>query len=211
MKNLSTILIVLIVLSGVGLGVAFFVVKNKEKAPPTPTPKDSSNQPTESESKSLDQPKFPKEMQSNISVPHVDTVNREFEYSLNYLGIPHKGKFKEGVINPFVLRKSFGTFVVRQRAPEMKTVKVPKDKRNKITGNVTNKGGATKGDKMTGNVTNKGGATQFIEVQVRQASNWVDLEIRNKKNYLIHSLAVNLATGAKIGGIHADPDLWDGD
>lgn len=201
MKNLTSILIVLIVLSGIGLGVTFFVLKNKKKPTPTPsTPQPIDPAPTEPKPPS-NKNELPLELQANIEAPFVDTVNRSFEYTMNYLGIQHKGEFKEGGINPFVLQKSFGTFVVRQRPPEMETVKVPRDKNNKMTGGTT----TTKGDKMSG------GTTEYIEVKIPKPSNVVDLEIRTKGNHIVRSLAVNLATGVKIGGIHADPNQNDGD
>lgn len=207
MKNLTIVLIVLIVLSGVGFGVAFFVIKNRNKNKENQvldTTKEASGQPTESNSLEkasvIDQP-----IPSDISIPHVDSLNRRFEFSMNYSGIQHKGEFIEGIaIAPFI-KKSFGTFRVKQRAPEMETVKVPKDQ--KIRGGSI----STKGEKVRGEtaVTTKGGATQLIEVQIPKPSDWVDLEIRDNENRLLHGLSVNLATGATIGALASTE--WDGD
>lgn len=197
MKNLTTVLIVLIVLSGLGLGVAFFVLRNKKEDQEPQLP-NSTKQTTESST--LNKPSgVNKSIPSDISIPHIDTLNRRFEFSMNYLGIQHKGEFIEGVaIAPFI-KKSFGTFRIRQRASEMKKVQVPKDKNDKIRGGSS----PTKGDKIKGNVT------QFITVEVLTPSDWVDLEIRDHKNRLLNGLSVNLATGATIGAVPSTE--WDGD
>jgi hypothetical protein len=190
MKNLNTLLIVLIVLSGLGFGLAFFVLKKKKKSEVEPiqsTTKETDNTPTELPSLGQNLAIDPSRL-SDISIPHVDTLNRRFEFSMNYSGIAHKGEFIEGKTYPPFIKKSFGTFRIQQRAPEVKIITISND--DKI------RGGAT-------SITNKGGATASMDVPIPKYSDWVDLEIRDTKNTLLNALAVNLATGATIGTLTA--------
>lgn len=175
MKNLSTILIALIVLSGLGLGVTFFVLKSKKEETPSPSvPKDTSTETTlHKPLTNVNTTQLPAPLQSDISVTYVDTLNRKFDYSMNYSGINHVGEFSEaGGIIPFV-KKSFGTFRIRQRAPKMTTKKVFNPKA-------------------------RGNEPKEIEIRVQTPSDWVDLEIRDNQNRALNTLAVNLATGEQI-------------
>jgi len=161
MKNINTILIVLIVLSGLGFSLAFFVIKKKKEEENSDTTKET-NQPTESNP--LDEnSEVDSSIPSDISILHLDTLNRRFEFSMSYSGIQHKGEFIEGATNlPFV-RKSFGIFRIAQRSPVMKTIRVPKD------GNVS--GERTKGSAAVG--LTGGTATEIIEVEIPTPSDWV--------------------------------------
>lgn len=208
--------VVLILATG---GIAFFVKKqlDKKKAKskeqePTPTVEEPATKPRE-----IEKPKQVLEIDANIHIEAIDTTARTFGYGMTYNGIAISGVFKDGD-KDLKIPKSFGSFVIEQRMPDV-TILAPIKR-----GATTTKGGAT----QTGNATTKGGATQTGDSASKLGktgdtifdlttsrplakvinSDFVDLSI-NDKYGAVRTLTINLATGAMVGGKSARN--WDGD
>lgn len=112
---------------------------------------------------------------------------------MHYKGIPYKGVFKDGVTNGVHIKKSFGSFVIKQRMnQERGSYDSPtslKAKQQKMRGGASTKGGAVKvGATGKGNVTGISGVTPL-------QSDWVDLLILDQNEKVLKQLSVNLTTG----------------
>lgn len=205
MKKIYIILLVVVLFSGLGT-VVFFVTKKKRdskksspKAPVvTPEEKAAIPNPETGTSPSLPRKPLVKEsLEMDINVPHVDVGNRRFEYSMHYKGIPFKGTFEEGVTSTVHVKKSFGSFVIKQRMNQERgsydtpvREKTTKDQKIK-GGTVSTKVGAAMG--ATGSVTAveiEKGISDVISLK----SDWVDLAILSE-NSILKRLSVNLRTG----------------
>ncbi|MBL4650558.1 MAG: hypothetical protein JKY03_12575 [Aureispira sp.] len=196
MKKIYIILILVLLLSGSGIAVLLWFKKKKEKAAvekapaeaptiieaPEPEPEE------EKEIKSKVKSEIPKELLTDISIDYVDAAKREFGYSMHYKGISHKGTFKDGDEDTFVI-KSFGRFVV------LKPSNLKLEARAVDTNPVATKGGAVNlKNKVVGSKT----AEDFYN------DSFVYLAIYNKKQ-LVTGLKVNLQTGEQIEGL---PTQW---
>lgn len=201
MKPIYIILLVVFLLGGGGL-VAFYVSRKKSSSkksiPQVPTFERKEESPivNNKEGKTstiTNKAPVKKSLESDIKVPHVDVGNRRFDYLMHYKGIPYRGVFKEGVTNNIHIKKSFGSFVVKQRMnQETGSVDKPSGltaKQQKMRGGVTTKGGAVKvGATGKGNVVGISGVTPL-------QSDWVDLFILDNNEKILEQLSVNLMTG----------------
>jgi hypothetical protein len=195
MKKIYIILILVVLLSGSGVGILiWFKKKKKKEAPtivetPTPTiveaPEPEEEKPTESKVKS----EIPKELLSDISIDYVDINKRELSYSMHYKGVSHKGTFKEGDKDTFVI-KSFGRFVVVKPNNRIQEEPAAVDK-NVVS---TRVGALNPKAKDVGSIT----AKDFYQ------DSFVYLAIYNKRQ-LVTGLKVNLQTGEQIEGL---PTEW---
>lgn len=205
MKNIYTILILLLFLTGIG-GLVFFVKKqldqNKEKAQtnstqPTDPPK---QQPT---TRQIEQSQITLDIKSAIDIGRVNTISKSFSYDMHYNGIGHSGTFQEGD-GEQVLKKSFGYFAIRPRVNEelIKTIAANKAPTTN-TNSITTKGGTTKAStqKIRGGVTRKTGARPLNVAQIdplptlSPTIEWVDLIIFDTKEKVLNGLSVNLSSG----------------
>jgi hypothetical protein len=194
MKKIYIILLVVVLFSGLGT-VVFFVTKkkrdskkNSSKAPiieqeeHTPIVKNE----TEVAASVPPKPLIKESLEMDIKVPHVDVGNRRFDYSMHYKGIPYKGNFEEGLTSTVQVKKSFGSFVIKQRMNQEKgNLDLP------VARNMT------KDKKMrdaTASISTQGGATGISGI-VSLKSDWVDLVILDSKNRILKQLSVNLRTG----------------
>lgn len=108
MKKIYLILILVLVLSSSGVG--FFIWRKKQKKAEENEQLPESTQEKSTESIKSD---IPKAFITDISIDYVDTGKRELGYSMHYKGLSHKGTFKDGDKNTFVVQ-SFGSFAVFQ-------------------------------------------------------------------------------------------------
>lgn len=190
MKKIYLILLVVVLLGGVGT-LAFFVTKKKRdsKKSNSKTPIIEPKEPLpiikkEAESAaSIPRKVLPKKsLELDIKVPNVDIGNRRFDYSMHYKGIPYKGTFEDGSTNMVHVKKTFGSFVVKQRRNQEKgNFDIPVGKRDKTA------------------ATGKS-VILFLE------SDWVDLAILDSKNSILKQLSVNLRTGETISNAKLSKD-----
>ena len=180
MKNISIILVV-ILLFGVGGAVAFVVLKKKkDKEKTSPSALSDSVESPILENKAIgattnNKPvtKTPvtnpttttnEAVQMDIVVSDIDTNNRRFEYDMHYQGVRYKGIFEDGVTAPIIqVKKGFGSFMIQQ----LKRTKATSPK--------------TKGDKMGSSLAVK--------------NDLVSLSILDLKGQTLKQVNVNLATG----------------
>lgn len=179
MKNISIILVV-ILLFGVGGAVAFVVLKKKkDKEKTSPSALSDSVESPILENKAIgattnnkpvtnpvtNQGKTTNEaVQMDIVVSDIDTNNRRFEYDMHYQGVRYKGIFEDGVTAPMIqVKKGFGSFMIQQ----LKLTKATSPK--------------TKGDKMGSSLAVK--------------NDLVSLSILDLKGQTLKQVNVNLATG----------------
>jgi hypothetical protein len=208
MKRNYIILLVVVLLSGIGT-VIFFVTKKKKDSKgssskvPSIEPKENTEivKPETAVVASIPpKPLIKESLVMDIKVPHIDVGNRRFDYSMHYKGIPYKGNFEDGLTNTVHIKKSFGSFVIKQRMNREKgDFDVPvgrnttKDQKIKSgTVNTLTKGGAAKGATASGvrplSVNEISGITSLN-------SDWVDLFIADPQNRVLKQLSVNLRTG----------------
>jgi hypothetical protein len=198
MKKIYIILILVVLLSGSGVGILIWFKKKKKKSsrnkletgieeelPIVEAPEPPEEKPTESKVKS----EIPKELLSDISIDYVDINKRELSYSMHYKGVSHKGTFKEGDKDTFVI-KSFGRFVVVKPNNRMQEEPAAVDK-NVVS---TRVGALNPKAKAVGSIT----AKDFYQ------DSFVYLAIYNKRQ-LVTGLKVNLQTGEQIEGL---PTEW---
>jgi hypothetical protein len=192
MKKIYIILILVVLLSGSGVGILIWFKKKKKKEAPTivetPTiveaPEPPEEKPTESKVKS----EIPKELLSDISIDYVDANKRELSYSMHYKGVSHKGTFKDGDKDTFVI-KSFGRFVVVKPNNRMQ------EEQAVDTDLLTTKGSA---------LNLKVNSVVSITAKDFYQDSFVYLAIYNKRQ-LVTGLKVNLQTGEQIEGL---PTEW---
>lgn len=199
MKKIYIILLVLVLLSGIG-GLTFFLSKKKKEpkmqAPKVPVIEPKTNTSNLNTNKDIEtsipkEPLIKKTLELDIKVPYVDTGNRRFDYSMHYKGIPYKGVFEEGITNEVQVKKSFGSFVLKQRMNQERgafDIPIKRDisKDQKMRGGTTSKGAAI-----------KVGVTNVVEITSAFSlkSDWVDLFILDAQNNILKQLSVNLRTG----------------
>lgn len=182
MKKIYLILILVLVLSSSGVGLLVWSKKKEQKEEQEEEKAlSSAEKPIESTIKS----EMPKELVTAIRIDYVDTNKRELSYSMHYKGISHKGTFKDGDQDSFVI-KSFGRFVV-----------VKPMKKEAGTLDASKKRGIVKGQSSANAVA--------ITAEDYYNDSFVYLAIYNKKQ-LVTGLKVNLQTGEEIQGL---PTEWE--
>jgi hypothetical protein len=188
MKKIYLILILVLVLSSSGVGLLVWSKKKEQKGELEEKQEEekalsSAEKPIESKLKS----EMPKELVTAIRIDYVDTNKRELSYSMHYKGISHKGTFKDGDQDSFVI-KSFGRFVV---------VKPMKKEAGTLDLDASKKRGIVKGQSSANAVA--------ITAEDYYNDSFVYLAIYNKKQ-LVTGLKVNLQTGEEIQGL---PTEWE--
>lgn len=202
MKTIYIILVV-VLLSGLGVGVAFWVTKKKknEKKEATETKKttleqrekavDSDDSVTKPK-KNANQVQVKESLKFDIQVSNMDTRNRSFDYYMHFGGIPLRGKFKDELTGNIEIKKSFGGFRVFQ-------LKKADSVSSKIGATrIGGKGAAAKG--KTDHI-NIGSATPLAD----RGDN-VELSIVDNNNKILKLVSVNLTTGAtKTANLNPQP------
>lgn len=196
MKKIYIILILVLLLSGSGIAVLLWFKKKKEKAAVEKVPAEAPTiveapEPEPEEEKGIVskvKSEIPKELLTDISIDYVDANKRELAYSMHYKGVSHKGTFKDGDDDTFVI-KSFGRFVV-VKPRNMKQEEMAVD-----TNTTSTKGGA---------LNPKVNAVGSITAKDFYNNSFVYLAIYNKRQ-LVTGLKVNLQTGEQIEGL---PTQW---
>jgi hypothetical protein len=225
MKKIYLILLVIALFGG--LGAVVFLVTKKKKDSKKNSPKVPVIAPGESaaiikkETEALpsipQKPLVKESLGMDIKVPYVEVGNRRFDYSMHYKGIPYKGTFEDGVTSTVHVKKSFGSFVIKQRMNrERGSYDAPVGrntaKDQKIRGgtaNVSTKGGAAIGS--TGTVTSVSMASAVpigkgISGITSLKSDWVDLAILDSNNSILKQLSINLRTGETISNAKLPKD-----